>query len=134
MAGLEVASVNGTPMAEFLRAILDRCSGEKPEFRAAVFLWNEPFWYNLTNLFGRSSSYKLQLRDMNGKSREATLETLSYADYMAFRNPGGAEPLRPNTRGTAVEFFDSGATAHFLYSHFRPGAEEKKRSMPFSPK
>jgi hypothetical protein len=52
---------------------------------------------------------------------------LSYSEYLAFRNQGGVWPFQPNDQGTKVEFFDAGATAHFLYSHFRPGPEEQKK-------
>jgi hypothetical protein len=122
----ELVSVNGAPVLEFLRPILDRCSGETLGFRAARFLWNEPFWYYMTNLFG-SGDYTLRVRDAQGEYREAALETLNYAEYQAFRKQGGAEPFRPNGQGTRVEFLDSGATAHFMYSSFYSGAAEKKK-------
>lgn len=48
ITGTELVSVNGSPALEFLQPILDRCSGETPGFRAARFLWEEPFWYYLT--------------------------------------------------------------------------------------
>jgi hypothetical protein len=125
--GMEIVSVNRTPVLEFLRPILDRCSGETLGFRAARFLWEEPFWYYLTNLFGADTPYLLQLRDVQGHDREVTLETLNYREYRAFRDQGEAVQFRPNNQGTKVEFFDSGATAHFMYSAFRFSDEEKKK-------
>ena len=127
IVGMELTAVNGAPVLEFLRPVLDRCSGETLGFRAARFLWNEPFWYSLTNLFGAGAEYLLTVRDAEGQSREVTLETLDFADYQAFRKQDGVEPFHPNDQGTKVEFFDSGATAHFLYSSFRQSAEEKKK-------
>ncbi len=127
IAGLELVSVNDVPVLEFLRPILDRQSGEMLAFRAARFLGNEAFWYYMTNLFAAGQRYMLRLRDPQGKYQEVALETLSWAEYQAFRNQGGVEPFRPNRQGTKVEFFDSGATAHFMYSSFRLSAAEKEK-------
>ena len=43
--GMEVVSVDGRPIREFLRPILDRCSGETIAFKAARFTGNQAFWY-----------------------------------------------------------------------------------------
>lgn len=127
MAGVEVISINGKPVLEFLRPILDRCSGETLPGRVARFLWNEPFWYYLTNVFGGATPYIVKVRDAQGQIHESPLETLDYTDYEAFRKQGGAERFSPNHRGTEVEFFDSGATAHFMYSSFTSSAAEKEK-------
>jgi hypothetical protein len=124
---MEVAGVNGAPVLEFLRPILDRCSGETLGFRAARFLGNEPFWYYLTNLFGAGTQYMLRVRDAEGQYREVALETLNYTEYQAFRSQGGTEPFRPNHQGTQVEFFNSGDTAHFMYSSFSRSVAEKEK-------
>ena len=126
LVDMEAVDVNGVPVLEFLRPILDRCSGETLGFRAARFLDNETFWYYLTNVFGGGARYMLKVRDAQGQYREATLETLDFAEYLDFRNQRGAERFRPNSQGTKVEFFDSGATAHFMYSSFYRSAAEKK--------
>ena len=123
----ELVAVNGTPALDFLRPILDRCSGETLGFRAARFIEDEPFWYYLTNLFGAGTPYTLKLRDARGQEREVALETWNYPAYRAFRDQDGGEPFWPNRQGTRVEFFDSGATAHFLYEAFHFSAEEKKK-------
>ena len=94
---------------------------------AFVVAANEQFWYYLTNLFGSGTVYTLQLRDSDGRIREAPLETLPFADYRAFLDHGGTAQFRPNREGTEVEFFDSGATAYFLYSSFHLSADEKKK-------
>lgn len=122
----EAVEINGVATLEFLRPVLDRCSGETLGFRAARFLDNEPFSYYLTNVFGGGARYTLKVRDARGESRETSLETLHYAEYLDFRNQQGEQPFRPNSRGTAVEFFDSGATAHFMYASFHRSAAEKK--------
>ena len=127
LPGMEVVAVNGMPMLEFLRPILERCAGETLGFRAARFVGSEPFWYYLTNLFGSTTPYTLTLRDVEGRQRDAPLETLNYAEYQNFLDQGGAAPFHPNDQGTQVEFFDSGATAHFMYSSFRFSNAEKKK-------
>jgi len=126
MVDREIVAVNGAPVLEFLGPILGRQSGETLGFRASRFLWNEPFWYYLTNLFGAGAQYTLRLRDAEGQYREAPLETLNFAEYRTFRDQA-REPFHPNDRGTEVEFFDSGATAHFLLSSFHFSAEGQKR-------
>jgi hypothetical protein len=123
----ELVAVNGAPAMDFLRPVLDRSSGETLGFRVACFLEEEPFWYYLTNLFGAGTPYRLKLRDAQGRDREVDLVTLNYPEYRAFREQEGGEPYWPNRQGTRVEFFDSGATAHFLYSAFEFSPEQKKQ-------
>ena len=127
IVGAEVLAVNGVPVRDFLRPVLDRCSGETLAFRAARFIDQQPFWYYLTNLFGAGATCTLTLRDARGDSREAAVETLNYAEYRAFDEQDRAATFQPNRQGTAVEFFDSGATAHFLYPAFQLSPEEKKK-------
>ena len=95
IVNMELVGINGTPVLEFLRPILDRCSGEMLAFRAARFIGNEPFWYYLTNLFGGPGEYMLKVRDAEGQEREMALETLNFTEYQAH-----TEPFRPNTQGT----------------------------------
>ena len=59
-------------MMEFLRPIPDRCSGETLGFRAARFLDDEFFWYDLTNLFEADPRYGPRVRDAQGQYREAS--------------------------------------------------------------
>jgi len=123
----ELVAVNGTPVLDFLRPILDRCSGETLAYRTSQFLSDELFWYYLTNLFTGSGSYTLKFLDTNGQLREAVLDTLNLADYRAFLKQGSAARFRPNHEGINVEFLNSGATAHFLYQTFHSSSEAKKR-------
>ena len=95
----ELVAVNGVPAMEFLRPILDRCSGETVQFRAANFIGDEPFWYYLTNLFGAGTPYLAKIRDTRGQDREAALETLGYPEYRAFRDTDGASRSGPTAAG-----------------------------------
>ena len=124
LAGTELVSVNGAPAAEFLRPILDRCSGETIVFRAHRFTGNQPFWFYLTNVFGAGTPYRLGLRDAAGNAREAPVESLGYTEYEEFM---GLAVNRPRPRGTKVEFLDSGAVAHFIYPAFQMSDTEKQR-------
>jgi hypothetical protein len=124
LAGTELVAVNGTPVREFLRPILDRCSGETMVFRAARFLAQEPIWYYMTNLFGASAAYRLTVRDGAGE-REAALETMSTEEYGRFRKSAGSL-ARPNQEGTKVEFLESDRVAHFMYSSFHLSDDEKR--------
>jgi hypothetical protein len=127
IVGMELVAVNGAPVVEFFRPILDRCSGETLPFRMSIFTADEALWYYMTNLFGGSTPHRIQVRDAGGQSREVALETLEFSDYREFLRHGAGQRFRPNDRGIKVEFFDSGATAHFLYPSFHLGAEEKKK-------
>jgi hypothetical protein len=125
MVDAELVSVNGTPALDFLRPILDRTSGETLGYRVSCFHSDEPFWYYLTNLFGSDTPYLLKLRDPQGREREVPLETLPFPEYLAFYRDH--DLFRPNHQGIKVEFFDSDATAHFLYPSFHASPEEKKK-------
>jgi hypothetical protein len=127
IVGTELMAVNGAPVVEFLRPILDRCSGETLPFRMSVFTMDEALWYYMTNLFGGSAPYLMQVRDSGGQSREVTLETLNFHDYRGFLRHSAEQMFHPNDRGIKVEFFDSGATAHFLYPSFHQSVEEKRK-------
>ncbi len=127
LADAELLAVNGVPAMEFLRPILDRCSGETAAFRSARFVADESFWYFLTNLFGSEQGYRLKIRDAGGEERDSVLETLPYAEYRAFRESEGGEPYWPNRQGIKVEFPDSGATAHFLFPSFLASQEARKK-------
>jgi hypothetical protein len=123
----ELLSVNGTPVLEFLRPILDRCSGETLVFRAARFLEQQQMWYYLSNLFGSAPLYRLKLRLPSGIERQVPLKTLSFAQYKNFQVNPLVRPFRPNHEGTRVEFLEPGNIAHLLYSSFRMSEEEKKK-------
>jgi hypothetical protein len=126
IAGAEVLAINGTPALEFLRPILDRCSGETLGFRAQRFLVNEPFWYYLTNLFSTAGPFTIRVRQPSGQVHDAMLETLDYGEYEDFLVQSQDAPFLSRQRGIRVEFFDSGSTAHFVYSSFAESAAEKK--------
>ncbi len=124
LAGMELIAVNGAPAMEFLRPILDRCSGETIVFRAHRFTGNQPFWFYLTNLFGASDPYRLGLRDAGGNPRETAVNSVTFAEYEEFLGQA-ADRARPRT--TKVEFLDSGAIAHFIYPAFQFSDAEKQR-------
>lgn len=126
--GLEIAEVNGQPVREFLRPILDRCSGETLAFKAVRFTSKQPFWYSFTNLLGSTESLKLRLRDARGKESDQSVETMSFADFQKL-NPGvRTTKLRELQRqGARVHFLDSNRIAHFIYPAFIWNEDEKKK-------
>jgi C-terminal processing protease CtpA/Prc len=54
------------------------------------------------------------------------LETLNFAQYSDFRDQDTTRSFRTNSQGTKVEFFDSGATAHFMCASLQRSAAEKE--------
>jgi hypothetical protein len=125
--GNEVVAINGTPVREFLRPILQRCSGETLVFKAARFTSEEGFWYYLTKLLGNAESLALTLRDEQGQEWRVTAATLDIHAYLDFLERGTPGRVQPNQRGTDVEFLDDGAVAHFMYQSFRLNDAEKKK-------
>lgn len=126
--GLEVLSINGKPVMEFLSPILDRCSGETLAFKADRFNNQQPFWYCLSNLCGSAQSLALELRDAKGKMSEQVVETVSLADFQKINSEMPASKLLELRRqGAQVHFLDSDRIAYFVYPAFKFSEDEKKK-------
>jgi C-terminal processing protease CtpA/Prc len=122
LEGTELIAVNGTPVREFLRPVLGRCSGETPAFRGSRFVADQPFWFYFTKLFDGMDRCTLRLRDQAGAERDAASETLGLSDYKQFL----ASLPAVRRRGTEVQFFDDGI-ALFTYPSFQLSDAEKKK-------
>ena len=128
MEGMELVAVDGKPVREFLRPILDRCSGETEVFKAARFTDNQFFWYNLSRLCRSAVSLRLKLRDGEGKESEHQLATLSAPDFQKLAPVAIVGKRAPDKQpGTRVEFLDADRIAHFIYPSFTLSDQEKKR-------
>jgi hypothetical protein len=125
--GLAVLTVNGQPMVDFLRPILDRCSGETLTFKASRFTGDQAFWYSFTSLLGSAPSIKLSLRDAQGKESEQTLETVSFSQFDKVLRDGAGKQNQAQGNGTRVSFLDSDKVAYLVYPAFRYNDGEKKR-------
>jgi hypothetical protein len=125
--GMELVTVSQQPVREFLRPILDGCSGETLAFRAARFTGSQPFWFYLTNLFGSAQTVPLLLRDRDGNQRQVTAATLDGNAYREFVERSKTARPRPNRQGTHLEFLAGGKIAHFQYQSFQLSDAEKKK-------
>ena len=126
--GLEVVSVNGKPVREFLRPILDRISGETLAWKTDRFTDNQAFWYNFTDLCSSTESLTLGLRDREGKESERKVEMMSFADFNKLRSEMRATKLAQlRAQGTQVHFLDSDRIAWFVYPAFKYSEDEKKK-------
>ncbi len=113
---MELVAVDGKPVREFLRPILDRCSGETEVFKAACFTDNQFFWYNFSRLCGSADTLTLKLRDSDGKEREQQLATLTAPDFQKLSLAATVGKRVPDPQpGTRVEFLDKERIAHFIY-------------------
>ena len=128
LEGLEIDSVNGESILEFLRPILDRISGETLAFKANMFAANQAFWFSFSNIFGGVETLSLTLRDVERKEsnhnvRMAGLDEFNklIQDIHASRH----ELLR--RKGAHVSFFDSENIAYFVYPSFIYNEDEKKK-------
>ena len=128
MEGLEVLSVNGEPIREFLRPIMDRISGETFAWKAACFINMQPFWYCFSGLFDSYKSLALKLQDVQGKQSEQKVDTVSFADFQKLISDISAtKPDQPREQGTRVSFLDSDRIAYFIYPYFSFNDDEKKK-------
>ncbi len=123
LAGTVLKEVNGSPVEQFLRPVLDRCSGETAAFRAVRFRGMEAGAYVLANLTAEKK-YKLKVRGGNTE-REVALDSLNYRDFekLALQAP---ETL-PNRSGTTVDFLEGNTIAYFQYQSFQRTDEEKNK-------
>ena len=127
MEGLEVRSVNGKPIQEFLSPILDSCSGETLVFKANRFTNIQTLWYSFSGLLASTPSLDLVLRDSQGKRSERSVETLALADFDKVENKSLFRLKQRLSEGTHIRFLDSDKIAHFVYPSFKYNDEEKKK-------
>lgn len=128
MVGMELLAVDGRPVREFLRPILDRCSGETEIFKVSRFTENPFFWYGFSRLCGRAASLDLKLRDAGGKESERQFETISASEVGKLAPaPAAAKRLPDPQPGTRVEFRDADRIAHFIYPSFALSDPEKQK-------
>lgn len=125
--GTELVAINGVPIREFLRPILDRCSGETMAYRATHFTNDQYFWFYLANLFRSAEPLRLTLRDTEGRERQELSPTLDFSEYREFLERTNSTRLGSNQPDTRVEFLADGAVARFIYRSFRLSDAEKKR-------
>lgn len=126
--GLEIVSIEGTPIQEFLRPVLDRCSAETLAWKTSIFTKSQTFWYAFCNLCGSAGSLTLKLRDINGKESERKVQTVGVDDFEKLSLGARATKLEQLRRqGTQVSFVDSGKIAYFLYPGFNYSDDEKKK-------
>lgn len=118
--GMELLSVNGAPVPEFLRPALDRCPAETLIAREAQV----SFCYLSVDLIGTTPvTYHLKLRDRQGGEVERSLTTVGPKEYLKLMP---ASIIHGPGSGTRVEFLDSGRVARLVYPSFRYSDEEKK--------
>lgn len=122
--GLEVVSIDGKPVREFLRPILDRISGETLAGKSHLFARKQAFWYSFSDLYGSAESLTLVLRDGEGKESEHKVGFYRLPETLL----AWATQLQELRRqGTQVHFLDSDRIAWFIYPGFRNNEDEKKK-------
>lgn len=124
LRGLEITAVDGVPLLELLRPVIDRLSAETFTFKIALVAYAQPL------LFAEATQtpYKLKLRDAHGTDRDYEAVPVGVAEYSGLmpadmRKPYGMDGKYPS--GTRVAFLDSGKVAHFVYPAFTNNAAER---------
>ena len=126
--GLEVVSIEGKPIVEFLQPILDRISGETLAYKASCFTGEQAFWYSFSNVCGSGESLTVKVRDAQGKEIEHEVETVSVAGFQQLASDAPDSKVEQLRRqGTHVRFLDSDRIAHFVYPQFNLCEDEKKK-------
>lgn len=75
-AGAEILSLNGVPLEEFIRPVIDRLSGETYKFKLSQFERDQWFWWDFSGLLEGLQSFDVTLRRPDGKVIKASLETV----------------------------------------------------------
>lgn len=126
MAGLEVTSVAGKPVTEFLSPILDRISGETLAWKVDCFTDAQGFWYSFSNVFRSEKPVAIGLRDRQGHESERKVEMITLADFEGLsRQLTELDDLRD--KGTQIHFLDSDRIAWFIYPEFKLSKGEKEK-------
>lgn len=128
IAGQEIVSVDEAPIQEFLKPILDCCSGETLAFKVSRFAWFQAYWYNLTDLCSSARALVVVLRDGKGNENKRTVKTVSFADFQKLDSQKRTTKLQQlRQKGTQVHFLDSDRIAWLVYPAFDYGEDEKKK-------
>jgi hypothetical protein len=100
--GMELLSVNGKPVREFLRPVLERCSGETEVFKAARFVGMQFFWYKFSAVRPTpSASSSAMLRARRARSNWRRSVTPNFANSPS----PSANPPRARNSAPALSFW-----------------------------
>jgi len=112
----ELIAINGRPVIEFLKPLLDRNAAETGIFRARRFAYDQDFWWWTSNLFGRTESC-CALKLSNG---DRVVKAIPFSQYAALR------PAQQPHSNTHVEILLDGHIARFVYPAFHDSEAEHR--------
>ncbi|MGI5864318.1 MAG: S41 family peptidase [Myxococcales bacterium] len=104
LAGRRVAKANGMPFAEFIRPILDRCSGELLAHRMSRFEGKQGFYWWLTRVLD-GKELALEVVEQDGNTSAVTLAPIRAKEFFALAKEAGN---RQSSRDLSYSFLDDG--------------------------
>jgi hypothetical protein len=126
LRGLELTAVDGQPILEIFRPVLERTSGETAIFRMAMAAYMQPFSIEHTALVQTApASYRLALRDGAGREIVRTALSVDFAHYWALL-PASARERWQNQAATHVEFPGDSKIARLIYPAFHDSEADRK--------
>jgi hypothetical protein len=130
LRGLELTAVDGRPILDVFRPVIERTSAETAAFRmASAVSWRRQIYsLEFAGLAQPApASYRLALRDASGKESERVVASLDFGHYVAMLPKGVQARWHEKTAATRVEFPDSGKVAHLIYPAFHDTDTERAR-------
>lgn len=117
--GAEIISINGTPVREFLRPVLDHIPGETLKFRIYQFARDQSFWSDFSGLFSGLGSFNAALRLKDGTIKKVRLNTVDAAGAVS---DGGAE----RGGGVSLAVYYKAGVGWISYASFDNSEQQKK--------
>ncbi len=115
----EILKVNNKPVKDFLKPILDCCSGEKLSFKIHRFLTDEPFFFSLTEILRPRE--KLALKFSDGK--ELSISTIGVKEYLKLWEK------REGKKSSEIisRFYDGKRICYFYLPEFKNSVEFRRK-------
>ena len=128
LIGLQIAAINGVPIMQFLRPILDRYSGETSDYKAATIFragWIQKFWWFLTDILSPAKELTATFIRQPAVKFERSLSTIDFNAFHALAKTSD-QAASDKTLGTRVAFLDGGQIALFTCPEFKWTQDEKE--------
>jgi len=120
LKGRKLLKAEGVDFVEFIDPILNKISGERKEFRIAVFISNQRVYWALIPLT-KGPEVVLEVQGDDGQTESVSARLVSLEEYEKM-------PTRQRRRGRdLVEFHHDDQTCYWRYNSFIYSEGEKKR-------
>lgn len=122
----ELIAIDGSPVEQGLRSILERCSGETLPCRVDSFIYRQAPWWWLTEALGSREQLTFTLLDAEGTRSSVELPTLDEKAFGALEQRVQEARWKIDRTRKALSFFGTDV-ACFTYQAFRLSEDEEHR-------